>query len=163
MVEGLIGTLVGGILSWIGSYFSLREEFINQKKLNKREEIKKEKSAFLVLKDELEENKIVIRGYINFMDSNNKLYIDFRNDNINQVRDQAWKQVRERIFLCDDGITGEISKFYKVIYGMENADMMRKEDVDIMYNECKKLMNEIVEHVKKLEGELDRRKFVKFF
>lgn len=151
LFSGLVGSIFGGIIAVMSSNNALKRQYENQKEHFKQEEAKKEKVALLTIDDELEENRIVLEGYLNFINTNNKNKIDFRQDNVNMVSSEAWKKLREVVFLsANKEITKKISRFYKGMYCVQNTDYLPKDLVQEMISDCISIKNDINNYTQKL-------------
>lgn len=149
-ISSILGGIVGGGLSIFVARLTLNIEFKNQNKIINQQNKEKETNAFLIIKDEIEENIMRFNDYI---DTDHKKEIREIKENpiINLSKfkgeiafNSSWNEVKGIIIgsPCKE-LTKEIIKLYHNINRIKNATSIRenvlKELIDIGNKITKKI------------------------
>ena len=116
--------IIGGIITMITSICILKKE--NKKSIDMLviQNTIEERAAFLAISDELDENRMNIRGYVNYMKANNKTTCDFT-ENINRPVINEWYNNRKTIYTSlNHELVKNISNLYKAIFGLRQEGKM---------------------------------------
>lgn len=144
-ISSIFGGLISGIISIVISIITVKSEVKHQKNIMNKEQNYKEKSNYCVVNDELEENKQILESYTSYFSANpQQEEIDTRKINMLKLQDNAWKNTRVVLLsLKDNELSKDISKFYKMVYGINNTTIVKKELPTDMLNKLKTLQEKI--------------------
>lgn len=148
-LSSIFGGIIAGITSILVAKITLSSEFKNERALDDSKQNQLEQSKFLLIKDELERNKIIIQKYIESISITanvNSYDLDnaFKYNGIGRPSDEAWREARSTLFLSDKiELIKEISKLYQDIYSMIT---LRHVSVSVLKSTLEKL-TEVVDKI----------------
>lgn len=121
-LASVCGGIIGGLASIFVAKMTLSSEFKNQRKIESSQNKRTEKSTFLMVKDELEKNRIVITGYVKSTEDQNTKMFNIQKAleaGVGAPSDEAWRAARSILFLSENEVlVKKISELYKGIYAI---------------------------------------------
>lgn len=133
LFSGFIGSIIGGIVTWLVTKDSLKKQFQYQNKLVKLERKKQEKVALKSVKSEIAYNLIYLDSYEKTMINENIGYINFKASNSNVLlKINKWEKHSDTILNIEQlEYIGELQGFYitisaETIYQMVNLERVGK-------------------------------------
>lgn len=144
-VSSICGGAIAGILSLLIAKLTLSSEFKNQRKMDNIQARNLEKSAFLMLKDELQRNRIIIDGYNKYYLLHSEAsYVKVNAINIGSPEDMAWKEIRKVIFLSGKKeLIDKIARHYHVIFMMQSNNNLTIESLQSSLDKIDSIIRDI--------------------
>ncbi|MDG5789669.1 hypothetical protein QA612_19615 [Evansella sp. AB-P1] len=114
LLSGLGGTVIGGLITWIVTRYSLNKQFEEQDKRQQAQERKNEIIALNAVLKEIEHNLIQFRGTKNLMESQNIEFINYKASNLhNNYSMEKWNQHSDTVLFIEDlNCLSKLQAFY---------------------------------------------------
>ncbi len=93
LFSGLIGTVIGGILTWLITKESLKKQFEYQQKLIEMKEKQQRLVALKSIRNEITHNIIQLKGCLRIMKYENMHFLNYRRSQLNNnLKSNKWEK-----------------------------------------------------------------------
>ncbi|MGE7840697.1 hypothetical protein ACQKNX_07890 [Lysinibacillus sp. NPDC093712] len=154
LLSGLVGTLIGGFITWITTRYTLSRQFKEERKKLISQERKSELIALNSVKKEIDFNLIEFSNIEKLLKENGLDFIDFKaNSFLSILKKEKWDKHSDVIEMIDEiEFLGRLQAFYmnishEITKQVTNLDRVRKgienglslsNDIETYLDKCKK-------------------------
>lgn len=114
LISGLIGTFVGGVISWLNGRYMFTKQVKEQKRKEQLQEKRNEIIALNAVEKEIAFNLLQLNSIVKLMKSQKMDFINFKASQVNNnLKMDKWNKHSDTIDMMEDfGFLDELQSFY---------------------------------------------------
>ncbi|OIJ13565.1 hypothetical protein BKP37_09760 [Anaerobacillus alkalilacustris] len=149
LLSGLIGTIIGGLITWLNTRYSLNKQFKLQAQREELKELKDERIALNSVKKEINHNLIQLGATKKIMDVEKMEYINYKASNQNNnLKMDKWNKHSDIIESMDDFPLTTLQALYVNLSFEISNQMTDKKRTIKGIDQCLKASKDIEEYLK---------------
>ncbi len=149
LLSGLIGTVIGGLITWLNTRYSLNKQFEQQSKREKLKDLKAEKIALNSVRKEILHNLIQLGATKKIMDEEKMEFINYKASNqSNNLKMDKWNKHSDLIENIDDFPLTTLQALYVNLSFEINNQFTDRGRTLKGIDQCLKASNDIEEFLK---------------
>lgn len=150
LIAGVSGALIGGGLSIVGSWFSIKKQFSEQRKLFLEQEEMKQRTAVISVRDEILHNyKVLSSVKKNLLENLEQDYIQYNKEQFRIVlKDSSWGKHSDDVRMVNTlSDLNSIQNLYIRISLANSFDFIDKSTITTLIEDCEKCDKILMKHM----------------
>jgi len=150
LLSGLVGTLIGGFITWLTTRYTLSRQFKEERNRIISQERRGELIALNSVEKEIGFNVFELCAIRDLMEANNIDFIDFKKTGSNHtLKNDKWNKHSDIIEMIDIDFLGRLQAFYWNLTQEITLQVANKERTNKLISDGFKIRDEIESYVEK--------------